>query len=161
MKHDVLLQPGIKAVVIYFGGIDIRQDCLPATNVEATLTNMAAQAYAVGVRVILATLPPSEYCITSSADLLPSAANPYQGDLYPGPENPGSTQRRALNDWIRSTGASLPGVVAVADYDAAMRYPAHPDFYLPNYYSADNFHPNGPAYGVQTAATPLHALLGQ
>ncbi len=160
MKHDVLQQPGIKAVVIYFGGIDLRIDCVSATNVEATLSSMVAQAYAANVRVILATLPPSEYCLSSSPNLLPSAANPYQGDLYPGPENPGSTQRRALNDWIRTTGLTLPGVVAIADYDAAIRYPAHPDFFQPNFYSADNNHPNGVGYGVQTAATPLRALLG-
>ncbi len=160
MKHDVLQQPGIKAVVIYFGGVDIRSDCISATAVEASLSSMAAQAYAANVRVILGTLPPSEYCLSSSPDLLPSAANPYQGDLYPGPENPGSTQRRALNDWIRTSGLQLPGVVAIADFDAALRYPAHPDFFQPNFYSMDNFHPNGPGYGVQSAAIPLRALLG-
>jgi lysophospholipase L1-like esterase len=160
MDHDVLKQAGIKAVVIYFGGIDLRSDCVPATNVEASLTNMVSQGQAAGVRVILATLPPSEYCMSSSPDLLPSAANPYQGDLYPGPENPGSTQRRAVNDWIRTTGAQLPGVVAIADLDQALVYPPHPDFMMPNFYTNDNFHPNGAGYGVQSAAIPLPSLLG-
>jgi lysophospholipase L1-like esterase len=159
MKHDVLQQAGVKAVVIYFGGIDLRYDCVPATNVEASLSNMVSQAQAAGVRVILATLPPSEYCTTSSANLLPSAINPYQGDLYPGPENPGSTQRRALNDWIRTTGAQFPGVVAIADFDKALAYPAHPDFMMPNFYTNDNFHPNGVGYGVQSSAIPLSSLL--
>ncbi|WP_223295430.1 GDSL-type esterase/lipase family protein [Granulicella mallensis] len=159
MKHDVLQQAGVKTVVIYFGGIDLREDCVPATNVEASLSNMVSQAQAVGVRVILATLPPAEYCTTSSADLLPSAANPYQGDLYPGPENPGSTQRRTLNDWIRTTGALLPGVVAIADFDNALLYPVHPDFMMPSFYSSDNFHPNGVGYGVQSSAIPLTSLL--
>jgi lysophospholipase L1-like esterase len=160
MQHDVLEQASVKAVVIYFGGIDLRSGCLPATNVEASLTNMVSQAQAAGVRVILATLPPSEYCMSSSPDLLPSAANPYQGDLNPGPENPGSTQRRLVNDWIRTTGTQLPGVVDIADYDKALAYPPHPDFMLPQFYTNDNFHPNGVGYGVQTAATPLHSLLG-
>ena len=160
MKHDVLEQAGIKTVVIYFGGIDLRSDCVSATNVEASLTNMVSQGEAAGLRVILATLPPSEYCMSSNPDLLPSAANPYQGDLNPGPENPGSTQRRAVNDWIRTTGAQLPGVVAIADFDQALAYPPHPDFMMPNFYTDDNFHPNGVGYGVQSAAIPLPSLLG-
>ena len=159
MKHDVLAQAGIKAVVIYFGGIDLRGDCVPATNVEASLTNMVAQAQAVGVRVILATLPPSEYC--QSGTPLPSAADPYAGDVTPGPENPGSTQRRALNDWIRTTGLTLPGVVAIADFDKVLADPNHPDFMIANLNSGDNFHPNGAGYGVQSSAIPLASLLGQ
>ena len=159
MNRDVLQQAGIKAVVIYFGGVDLRGDCVPATNVEASLTNMVAQANAVGVRVILATLPPAEYCTTSDASLLPSTANPYQGDINPGPENPGSTQRTILNAWIRTTGATLPGVVQIADFDAALRYPAHPDFFMPQFYTNDNFHPNGMGYGVQSAAVNVSTVL--
>ncbi len=161
MQHDVLGLAGIKAVVIYFGGVDLRVDCVPAANVEASLTNMVGQANAAGLRVILATLPPAEYCLSSPANLLPSTANPWQGDINPGPENPGSTQRRALNDWIRTSGAQLPGVVAIADFDAVLAYSAHPDFLIPNYTSADNNHPNGAGYGVQSSAIPLKAILGQ
>ena len=157
MKHDVLEQAGIKTVVIYFGGIDLRGDCLPATNVEASLTNMVAQAQAAGVRVILATLPPSEYCQT--APPLPSVADPYAGDVTPGPENSGSTQRRVLNTWIRTTGLTLPGVVAIADFDAALLDPNHPDFMIANLNSGDNFHPNGVGYGVQSATIPLGSIL--
>ena len=158
MKHDVLDQAGIKAVVIYFGGIDLRADCMPATSVETSLTNMVTQAQAAGVRVILATLPPSEYC--QSATPLPSATDPYAGDVTPGPENPGSTERRTLNTWIRTTGATLPGVVAIADFDQVLADPNHPDFMIANLNSGDNFHPNGVGYGVQSAAIPLASLLG-
>ncbi len=158
MKHDVLDQPGIKAVVIFFGGVDLRADCFPATTVEDSLTNMVAQARAAGVRVILATVPPSEYCLSEAP--LPSAADPYAGDLNPGPENSGSTQRRALNVWVRTTGATLPGVVAVADFDAVLADPNHPDFMIANLNSGDNFHPNGVGYGLQTATIPLLSLLG-
>lgn len=157
-QHDVVQQPGIKAVVIYIGGIDLRGDCLTATTIEGSLSNIIAQANSAGIRVILATLPPSEYCLTGSP--LPSPANPFAGDLNPGPENSGSTQRRALNTWIRSTAAHLPGVAGVADFDAVLAYPAHPDFIIPNLNSGDNFHPNGAGYGIQNSAIPLKALLG-
>ena len=159
MQHDVLQQAGIKAVIIYFGGIDLRSDCKPATDVEASLSNMVQQAQAAGVRVILATLPPSEYCSAQSP--VPSSADPFAGDINPGPENPGSTQRRALNTWILNNAISLPGVVATADFDKALADPAHPDFMMPNYNSGDNFHPNGAGYGVQSAAIPLTSILGQ
>ena len=159
MNRDVLQQAGIKAVVIYFGGVDLRSDCVAATAVEASLSNMVAQANAAGVRVVLATLPPSEYCTTSDASLLPSTANPYQGDINPGPENPGSTQRNILNQWIKTTGATLPGVVAIADFDAALLYPAHPDFFMPGFYTNDNFHPTGAGYGVQSAAVNVNTVL--
>ena len=158
IQHDVLDQPGIKAVVIYFGGIDLRGDCAPATNIETSLMSMVSQANAANVRVILATLPPSEYCQTAAP--LPTGAAPFNGDVYPGPENPGSTQRRALNDWIRTTGLTLPGVVAIADFDAALLDPDHPDFMQPNLNSGDNFHPNGRGYQVQSNAIPLSSLLG-
>ncbi len=157
-SHDVLALPNIKAVVVYTGGIDLRSDCVAATSVEASLTNLVAQAHAAGVRVILGTLPPSEYCLSSGP--VPTAADPYNGDLNPGPENSGSTQRRAVNTWIRGTGAQLPGVVAIADFDAVLAYPAHPDFFMPQLYSNDNFHPNGPGYGVQNSAIGLSSLLG-
>ena len=161
LQHDVLQQANVKAVVIYLGGVDLRFDCTTATNVETSLTNMVSQAKAAGVRVILATLPPAEYCTTSPPNLLPSAASPWQGDLYVGPENPGSTQRRALNDWIRTAGSQLPGVVGVADFDKALLYPAHPDFMMPNLTSSDNFHPNGEGYRLQSAAIPISAVLAQ
>ena len=157
MAHDVLQQPGIKTVIIYLGGVDLLSDCVPATNVEASLTNMVNQAYIANVRVVLATVPPAEYCL--SAQPLPSASDPFAGDVNSGTENPGSLQRRTLNDWIRTTGAALPGVVGVADFDAALLDPAHPDFMLPNLNSGDNFHPNGTGYGVQSNAIPLGILL--
>jgi lysophospholipase L1-like esterase len=160
MQHDVLQQANMKAVIIYFGGIDLREDCKDANAVEASLTNMVQQANAAGVRVILATLPPSEYC-TTTPSLVPNSMNPYFGDINPGPENPGSIQRRAVNTWIRTTAISLPGVVAIADFDAALADPNHPDFMIPNLNSGDNFHPDGPGYGVQSAAIPLPAILGK
>ena len=161
-NHDVLGQAGVKTVVIYIGGIDLRSDCVPATSVEASLTNLVGQAYAAGVRVILATLPPSEYCTTEQP--LPSATYPYNGDEFTGPsnpsaENPGSTQRRLLNTWIRTTSPSLPGVVGVADFDNVLTDPNHPDFMIPTYISSDQFHPNGVGYGIQSSAIPLNVIL--
>jgi hypothetical protein len=48
-----------------------------------------------------------------------------------------------VNQWIRTSGAQLPGVVGVADFDQALSDPAHPDFLISNLNSGDNYHPNG------------------
>ena len=95
---------------------------------------------------------------------LPSIAYPYNGDLIRGPlnpssENPGSTQRRLLNTWIRNVGSSLPGVVGVADFDSVLADPNHPDFMIPQLMSSDQFHPNGVGYGIQSSAIPLNLVL--
>ncbi len=163
IARDVLEQPSVRAVVIYLGAVDIKTaDCKPATDVEAALTNIVGQAYAAGKRVILGTLPPSVFCSNPAQPYYgpnPSPADPYAGDIHPGPENPGAVQWRMVNNWIRSTGAALPGVVAIADFDKAMADPNHPDFLMPTINSGDNTHPNGPGYGVQSSAIPLSALL--
>ena len=66
--RDVLHQPGITTVVIDLGQIDLRLNaCGEATEVEASLQNMVAQAYAAGVRVILGTIAPASYCTNSSS----------------------------------------------------------------------------------------------
>ncbi len=162
IQRDVLAQPNVKTVVIYLGGIDIRSaECHAAPDVEAALTQMTAAAYAANVRVILATVPPAAYCPNTAAanyGPVPSAAAPYAGDVNPGPENPGSAQRRALNDWIRTFGSALPGVVGIADFDKALASPDHPNFMIPNLNSGDNFHPNGTGYEIQSASIPIAAI---
>jgi lysophospholipase L1-like esterase len=161
-NRDVVQQTNVKAVVIYIGGIDIRDvDCKSAPDIENSLTQIVSQAQAAGLRVILATLPPSAYCATASSPNfgpVPSAADPYAGEGDP-PLNGGMVQRNLVNAWIRTTGSALPGVVSVADFDKVMADPAHPDFMIPSLNSGDNFHPNGMGYGVQSSAIPLNLLL--
>ncbi len=163
MERDVLEQPSVRAVVIYLGAVDIKSaDCKSAPAVEAALTNIVAQAYEAGKRVILGTLPPTVFCSNPAQPnygLTPSPNAPYAGDGSAGPENPGAIQWRLVNEWIRTSGAALPGVVAIADFEKALADPSHPDFLLPNLNSGDNTHPNGAGYGVQSGAIPLGALL--
>ena len=163
--RDVLHQPGITTVVIDLGQIDLRLDaCGEATEVEASLQNMVAQAYAAGVRVILGTIAPASYCTNSSSPnygSYPSNDAPFGGDINPGPENPENVQRQLVNTWIKTTGASLPGVVAIADFETALADPDHPDFLVPTLNSGDNFHPDGPGYQVKSQAIPINSILSQ
>ena len=162
--RDVLHQPGIKTVVIDLGQIDLRQGaCGDATEVEASLQNMVSQAFAAGVRVILGTVAPASYCTNAAnANFGPNPENnggPFAGDSNPGPRNPENVQRQLVNTWIRTIGANLPGVVGVADFEAALADPEHPDFLMPTLNSFDNFHPNGEGYRVKAQAIPLTAIL--
>jgi lysophospholipase L1-like esterase len=164
--RDVLHQPGIKTVVIDLGQIDLRlAACGEATEVEASLQNMVAQANAAGVRVILGTIAPASYCTNSSSpNFGPNPANdggPFAGDVNPGPRNPENVQRDLVNTWIKTTGITLPGVVGVADFEAALAGPDHPDFMIPTLNSGDNFHPDGVGYQVKSEAIPIHSILPQ
>ena len=123
---------------------------------------MVAQAKAAGVRVILGAIPPASYCTTASSPNYgptPTGDDPFGGDINPGPRNPENVQRDLVNTWIKTTGASLPGVVAVADFEAVLADPEHPDFLIPTLNSGDNFHPNGAGYKVKSQAIPINAIL--
>ncbi len=161
-NRDVVQQTNVKAVVIYLGSVDIRSaDCTSAPDVENSLTQIIAMGAAAGLRVIVATLPPSAYCSTPGAanfGPFPSPADPYAGEGNP-PTNGGMIQRNLVNAWIRTTAVNLPGVVGVADFDHVLADPSHPDFMIPGLNSGDNFHPNGTGYGVQSSAIPLNLLL--
>lgn len=164
--RDVLHQPGIKTVVIDLGQVDLRLNaCGQATEVEASLQNMVAQANAAGVRVILGTIAPASFCTNaSSPNFGPNPDNdggPFAGDSNPGPENPENVQRQLVNTWIKTTGVTLPGVVGVADFESKLADPEHPDFLIPTLNSGDNFHPDGPGYQIKSQAIPVGLLLAQ
>ncbi len=162
--RDVLHQPGIKTVVIDLGQVDLRLTaCGSASEVEASLQNMVAQANAAGVRVILGTIAPASYCDNpSSPNYGPNPINnggPFAGDVNEGSRNPENIQRTLVNTWIKTVGVTLPGVVGVADFEAELADPDHPDYLMPNLNSGDNFHPDGVGYQVKSQAIPIQSLL--
>ena len=166
IDRDVLHQPGIKTVLIDLGQVDLRLTaCGSATEVEASLQNMVTQAKAAGVRVILGTIAPASFCDNpASPNYGPNPVNnggPFAGDMNPGPRNPENIQRDLVNTWIRTTGAALPGVVGVADFEAALADPDHPDFIIPTLNSGDNFHPDGAGYEVKARAVPIDSILAK
>lgn len=161
--QDVLTIPNVTALVTYFGSIDIRSpDCKSAPAIEAATEHLLATAATAGLRTLIGTIPPSAFCTDPSASNFgptPTPSDPFAGGGISGPENGGETQRKSLNAWIRATGASLPGVVGVVDFDVALKDPARPDFLLPPFNSGDNFHPTGAGYAAEAAAIPLPLLL--
>jgi lysophospholipase L1-like esterase len=134
--RDVLAQSGAKYLLILEGINDIGRlhsfpDSVTAADLILALDQMILRAHAHGIAVIGCTL------------------TPYHGAGYY-TEN-GETIRKAVNDWIRNSGA-FDGVV---DFEAAVRDPNHPDTFLPADDPGDHLHPNDAGYKVMGDAIDL------
>jgi lysophospholipase L1-like esterase len=133
----VLAQSGVKSVLIFEGGNDIREfgsDAATAQQLIAGFQLMARMAHEHGLKVIVGTITSFEH------------ANAHE------PED-GSWERtqEAFNDWVRSA-KDIDGVV---DFDAAIRDPKHPARILPAYDSGDHLHPNDAGYKAMADSIDL------
>jgi lysophospholipase L1-like esterase len=138
--RDVLLQPGVRDVIVMEGINDIGRanfskdpdDSVSAAQVIVGLAQLAARAHERGLRVLGATLTPFE-----GSGLYYSAAS--------------EAKRQAVNSWIR-TGGAFDGVI---DFDAITRDPSHPARFLPAYDSGDHLHPGDAGYRAMAQAIAL------
>lgn len=92
------------------------------------------QARGMGLRVYVGTLLPMGGWRTDA---------PFRQDL-----------RHAYNDFIRMT-ELIDGCI---DFDRALRDPANPDFFLPEYDSGDHLHPSKAGYQRMAAEVPAEML---
>jgi lysophospholipase L1-like esterase len=134
--RDVIAQSGAKYLLILEGINDIGRlhsvpDGATAADLIFALNQMIVRAHAHGIAVIGCTL------------------TPYHGAGYY-TEN-GEAIRKAVNDWIRTSGA-FDGFV---DLEAAVRDPNHPDTLLPADDPGDHLHPNDAGYKVMGDAIDL------
>jgi lysophospholipase L1-like esterase len=136
--RDVLAQSGVTHVVVMEGINDfgIGGATGPsAADVIAGHQQLIARAHAAGLRIYAGTL------------------TPFEGTAFPGyysPEN--DAKRRALSDWIRTSGA-YDGVI---DFDAAVRDPMQPSRLLPQYAAGDNLHLSDAGYEAMARAVDLN-----
>lgn len=135
--RDVIAQSGVKYLLILEAINDIgRLHSVPDAGLTAAdlilaYDQMIQRAHAHGIAVIGCTL------------------TPYHGAGY-STEN-GEAIRKAVNEWIRTSGA-FDGVV---DFEAAVRDPQHPDTFLPALDPGDHLHPNDAGYKVMGDAIDL------
>ena len=135
--RDVLAQSGAKYLLILEGINDIGRihsvpdDKLTAADLIFAYDQMIQRAHTHGIAVIGCTL------------------TPYHGAGYS--TDNGEAIRKAVNEWIRTSGA-FDGVV---DFEAAVRDPQHPDTFLPAYDPGDHLHPNDAGYKVMGDAIDL------
>ncbi|KUL33694.1 G-D-S-L family lipolytic protein [Streptomyces sp. NRRL F-4489] len=144
-QRDVLDVPGVRSVVVLVGLNDIgfSEVDLPtykpnpdnaADALIAGYQELIARAHAAGVRIIGGTVLP------------------FKGSEYHTPA--AEAKRRAVNAWIRTSGA----FDAVADFAAAMADPEDPDALAPAYDSGDRKHPGDEGYRVMARAIDPAAL---
>ena len=135
--RDVLAQSGVKYLLILEGINDIGRlhgapDAgLTAADLIGAFDQMIQRAHTHGIAVIGCTL------------------TPYHGAGY-STEN-GEAIRKAVNDWIRTSG-NFDGFV---DFEAAVRDPNHPDTFLPAVDPGDHLHPNDAGYKIMGDAIDL------
>lgn len=150
--RDVLDQPGVKTVIVLIGINDISwfdtplgpRDVTPSAEQLITgYRQLIAQAHLHDVRIVGATLTPFEAALIDSP-----MKHYYSSDK--------ERVRQAVNHWIRDSGE----FDAVADFDAALRDPAHPQRLLPAYDSGDHLHPGDAGNKAMAEAIDLSGLLG-
>jgi lysophospholipase L1-like esterase len=124
--RDVLMQSGVTHVIVMEGINDIgnaRENPTPtAEQLIAAQKQLIERAHTHGLKVFGATLTPFE------------GAGYYTAI--------GEAKRQAVNDWIRA-GKSYDAIV---DFDAAVRDPAQPKKFLPEYDRGDHLHPSDAGY---------------
>ncbi len=142
--RDVLGEPDVRTVIVLEGINDIGfgegglGELVSAQDlIGGYRALIAAAAHPRGIRVIGATLTPTEGC------------------PYPGYDTPhGATVRAAVNQWIRTSGA----FDAVVDFDHALADPADPNRMRPAYDSGDHLHPSDAGYHAMADAIDVRAL---
>jgi len=129
--RDVLMQPGVTHVIVLEGINDLSRGAAssdPRDNVTAEdiifgYQQLIVRAHERGLVIFGATLTP-----------MANMARPVTAAV--------DARRRALNEWIRTSGA-FDGVI---DFEAATRDPSQPDRFLPAYDSGDHLHPSDAGY---------------
>ena len=142
LDRDVLVQTGVKYIVVLQGNTDILIPGLignPAEDVTAEQIvqghrQIIDRAHALGLRIYGGTL------------------NPVEGYPFPGFWTAAmEAKRQAVNRWIRTSKA----YDAVIDFDKVLRDPSHPARLLPAYDSGDHVHPNDVGYRAMADAIDL------
>lgn len=149
--RDVSAQPGMQSVIVMLGINDISwpgtafapKAARPSLDeLTAGFRQVIERARSHGIRVVGATLTPFEGALPGRP-----LDSYYHADK--------DALRRALNEWIRRSGA----FDAVIDFDAALRDPDHPARMAPRFDSGDHLHPGDEGNRAMAEAVDLDALL--
>ncbi|MBB5917596.1 lysophospholipase L1-like esterase [Nocardia transvalensis] len=140
LQHDVIDTAGVSDAIIASGTNDLAFP--PTQNPEqlaAGYTEIIDRLHAAGIRVHLATIPPSVRSFIA-------------GGLAPEAEG----VRQRVNDWIRTQQLSD----SVIDFDAVLRDPADPAAQRPDLVSPTLVHPNPKGHQALADAIDLASFQG-
>jgi lysophospholipase L1-like esterase len=135
LDRDVLIQPGVRDVILLEGVNDIGASHATADQLIPAYKQIIAQVHARGLRIFGATL------------------TPFKGAFYWTPA--GEQTREAVNTWILTSGA-FDGVI---DFAKVTADPANPLVFNPAFDSGDHLHPSDAGYQAMANAIDLEALL--
>ncbi len=134
----VIIQQGINDIIHPVGeDVNIFRPMSDLPTVEELIAGLKAyiaQAREMGLKVYVGTLIPMGGWRTDA---------PFRQEM-----------RHAFNDFIRSTDL-IDGCI---DFDVALRDPARPDWFLPEYDSGDHLHPSKKGYERMAAEVPAELL---
>ena len=143
--RDVLAQSGLKYVIVYEGGNDIRMPGHGGVPIE----ELVSPEQMIGAFQIMAKKSHEHKLKFYAATIAPSQ----NGDGTPG--DPGWEKTRAtFNAWVRAN-TDIDGFV---DFDAATRDPEHPTRLLPKFDSGDHLHPNDLGYASDGRRVRSHTF---
>ncbi|WP_197519792.1 GDSL-type esterase/lipase family protein [Pseudonocardia sp. HH130630-07] len=134
---DVARVPGVRDVVLLIGTNDLAAGA-GAGELESGLRSFAERARAAGLRVFLATVPPSTSGDRDAPDVVAA--------------------RERTNGWLRTEGARYAD--GVIDAAAVLADPADPLRLRPGFDSGDGLHPSPAGYRALAASVPVDALSG-
>jgi lysophospholipase L1-like esterase len=131
LDRDVLMQPGVRWVIVLEGINDLGTRSATAGDLIGAYEQIVRRAHARGIKVYGATLMPCE------------------GSFYFNPEL--EAARQTINAWIREPGR----FDAVIDFDVATRDPRKPSRLSAAVDGGDHLHPGGEGYRIMAAAVDL------
>lgn len=146
-ERDVLLRSGVTHAIVLIGINDLggqhrNGDAFPES--RARLIEDLKLAF----RQIVERAHAQKICVVGGT------ITPYLGSDYYRPNAENDADRRALNEWIRSSQV----FDAVADFDIALRDAARPDRLRTEYDVGDGLHPSPAGFRAMADAVPLKAL---
>ena len=148
--RDVLSRAGVTHALVFIGVNDFGSQHRNTPDLPADRAQLLAD-------LKLAHRQLAERAHAHGICMIGGTVTPYAGSEYYHPEPENEADRQALNEWVRHSGV----FDAVADFDAALRDPAHPDRIRKDYDSGDGLHPSLAGYRAIADAVPLAALRRQ
>lgn len=142
--HDALDAPGVKYVIVLDGIVDIG---LPGTEFAAPSEAVSVEELIAGMKQLIARAHERGMKVFGVTQTPFSGATVIPGMFSAEKE----TQRKALNQWIRSSHA----FDAVIDFDKVVLDPESPEKLRAAFDSGDHIHPNDAGYEAMASAIDL------